>query len=359
MKPPIVIIGAGLAGTACLSELVQAGCGPLLIVDRHEQAGSQASTQNGGLIRSHASNPHTAALARLGARWWAEQKLAPFDRCGSILVGGQSAELLAGFRRDDHRWLRDGELSSLLGHRPTAEVRAFFNRLDGIADAPALVAAWLEQGRKAGAQIRLNCEAELEEQTLMLDGQEQPYSALVIAGGAWSAELLDLPLQAFSRHLFRCRSAALPTRAPWLWDLDEEVYFRADEQDVVLSACDEAVVPSPDRVAWPRPSASAYADLQEKVARRWPSLGTLDLIESWVGLRTLSPDDGLVLGADRRNERLFWCAGLGGHGVTCAQPAARLAMSALTIATLSGEEQALARAHSSDRFATLRETWND
>ncbi|MDE0881550.1 MAG: FAD-dependent oxidoreductase [Myxococcota bacterium] len=355
---PIVVIGAGLAGLACLSELSRAGLGPLLLVERHASFGTQASAQNAGLIRSHASNPHTAALARRGARWWAQHRADLFRGQGSVLVGGDSSELMAGFRRDEHRWLHKDQLFERVGHRPSGAFRSFFNPLDGIADPQAAMQIELQNCQAAGAEIFLDCEASLIDGELFLNGKAQDFSAVVLAAGAWSSQLLDLPLQAFSRHLFRCLGGPLKPSSPWVWDLDEEFYFRSDGDSLLLSACDERVVAEPDPKHWPRSNPDEWGNLRSKVARRWPSLGELELVKASAGLRCLSPDDGFILGQDPRNTGIYWCTGLGGHGVTCAQPAARLAMATLTGASLDDEEQRLAKAHAAQRFATLTETWN-
>jgi D-arginine dehydrogenase len=355
---PIIVIGAGLAGAACLNELTQTQSAPVLGVERHARGATQASTQNAGLIRSHASNPYTAALARQGARWWAQQNLTPFEHCGSILVGGKSSELTAGFRRADHRWIDQDELTERMGFGPDEPVRAFFNPLDGMADAGHLTQALLDQATAHGATLSFNCEATLEGERLFLDGTEVSYRALVIAGGAWSSELLALPTQAFSRHLFRCAGTPLPDGAPWLWDLDEELYLRRDGDGLIASICDEEVVPHPDPHAWPPTRPELNEELHPQFAQRWSKLGPLEIHECWAGLRTLTPDDGFILGRDPRQTSIYWCAGLGGHGVTCAVPAARLALHELTQGALNADELTCAQAHHPRRFATLRETWH-
>jgi len=52
---------------------------------------------------------------------------------------------------------------------------------------------------------------------------------------------------------------------------------------------------------------------------------------------------------------LIWIAGLGGHGVTCAVPAAELALSTITAENIAGFDR---RAMSVGRFASLSETWD-
>jgi len=354
---PVVIVGAGLAGAACAHELIQHHNAPLILVEQTNQPGGHGSAQNAALVRSHASNPHTAALARQGARWWAQQNLASFDPCGSILVGGRSGELVAGFRPQDHRWLKPQEVLEQTGHPLPVGQRAFFNGLDGIAAPDELLEALLTSCQKIGLDLRLNCRARLEGETLYLNGEEQPYQALVIAAGAWSRDLLELPVQSFARHLFVSQTEQ-PTGSPWVWDLDEELYWRRQGSETLLSACDERVVHHPDPSQWPSVAGDEEANLNEKLARSWPSLLPLRLSSSWSGLRVLTPDDGLVLGADPRYPEILWCTGLGGHGVTCSVPAARLAVQSLTRRALGDEDKDLIKAHSPNRFATLSETWH-
>ena len=46
---------------------------------------------------------------------------------------------------------------------------------------------------------------------------------------------------------------------------------------------------------------------------------------AWAGMRTFVPDDHFVIGKDPRLQGLYWVAGLGGHGITCAPAIGTLA----------------------------------
>ena len=356
-SPPIVIIGAGLAGAACAFELTQAGRSNVLIVERCGGVGQHGTAQNAALIRSHASNPHTASLARQGARWWAQQRLTHFDACGSVLIGGRSGELMAGYRAVDHRWLSACQTYNLIGQPLPQGQKAFFNALDGIGQPQELLDALIQRSVDAGARLKLNCNAELQRDKLVLDGQVQAYDALVIAAGAWSRSLLDLPVQAFARHLFVDTQSESKSR-PWVWDLDEELYWRQHPDGLLMSACDERVIHAPEPSSWPPQFADEIDHLNSKLARSWPGLLPLKIARQWSGLRVLTPDDGFVLGRDSRSDKVYWCSALGGHGVTCCVPAAQIAMHQLTNRPLNNEQQQLAAAHSVTRFATLAETWH-
>ena len=58
--------------------------------------------------------------------------------------------------------------------------------------------------------------------------------------------------------------------------------------------------------------------LLQKLARGFPSMKDLEILRGWAGLRILTPDGRHVLGEDPLRKRLYWAAGLGGHGVTTA-----------------------------------------
>ena len=356
-QPPIVIIGAGLAGAACAYELTQAGRTNVLIVERCNEPGGHGTAQNAALVRSHASNPYTAALARQGARWWADQNLVNFNACGSVLVGGQSGELMAGYRASDHRWLTACQTYNLIGQPLPRGQKAFFNSLDGIAEPKNLLHALIQKSIQTGARLEVNTDAQIRDNQLVINGRNQPYEALVIAAGAWSKSLLNLPVQAFARHLFVTTRPEAKSR-PWVWDLDEELYWRKHSDGLLMSACDERVIHQPDPSSWPPLYTDEINHLKAKIERSWPGLLPLQVSQQWSGLRVLTPDDGFVLGRDPRSENIYWCSALGGHGVTCSIPAAQIAVHELTERSMSSEQTHLIAAHSVKRFATLAETWH-
>ncbi len=56
----------------------------------------------------------------------------------------------------------------------------------------------------------------------------------------------------------------------------------------------------------------------------------------WTGLRTFEPDRRFVLGWDPWNPRLFWSAGLGGHGMTSGLAVGALAADVFLRKTQAG-----------------------
>ena len=77
------------------------------------------------------------------------------------------------------------------------------------------------------------------------------------------------------------------------------------------------------------PADPAAASCWRKVAAAFPGLIDLPIMRSWAGLRSFVPDHRLVLGRDPRAPRVFWAAGLGGHGVTTAWEVGRIVADAV------------------------------
>jgi D-arginine dehydrogenase len=63
----------------------------------------------------------------------------------------------------------------------------------------------------------------------------------------------------------------------------------------------------------------------------------------FAGLRTFTPDGNFLLGADPRLEGFFWCAGLGGNGMTLSPAIGRIVAEAV-------RGQAPPSAHAAERF---------
>jgi glycine/D-amino acid oxidase-like deaminating enzyme len=218
----------------------------------------------------------------------------------------------------------------------------------GVLDIDRLNAALARAARAAGAQIRVGeavvgvpCERGRVQGVELSSGERIAASAVVLAAGAWSAQLgaacgAPLALEPVRRHLIRLGPAApLPAGHPVVWRLDDELYYRPDASGVLASPCDAAVwspcVP---------PSEPAALDLlAAKLRRTAPALAGAELRASWACLRTFAPDRELCVGEDARVAGLWWLAGLGGRGMAVAPAAGEL-----LAAAMRGETPTLAQA---------------
>jgi glycine/D-amino acid oxidase-like deaminating enzyme len=159
---------------------------------------------------------------------------------------------------------------------------------------------------------------------------------IVNAAGAWAslvgkkAGAARVPLKAYRRHIFVSKQYRAPTSSSWpfVWDLGLGFYFRPVEDGLLMSPCDHTW----ERLERDGGKSSRREQIDPKMklelfrkARRFsPYFSKLRIATGKSGLRTMAPDGRFVIGADPKLKGFFWCAGLGGHGVTTCFSVGRL-----------------------------------
>jgi glycine/D-amino acid oxidase-like deaminating enzyme len=153
---------------------------------------------------------------------------------------------------------------------------------------------------------------------------------VVIAAGAWAAALGEragaaaLPLVPHRRHLFLLAHALDPA-APYVWDLDRELYFRPHPEGALACMGDEEPMAELDA----RVAADAEARLRRAFAAWAPALAAAPLVRAWACFRTRAPDARPVIGPDPRRDDVWWLAGLAGHGLGSGPEVGRIAAEAM------------------------------
>ncbi|MCX7012550.1 MAG: FAD-dependent oxidoreductase [Candidatus Sumerlaeota bacterium] len=342
-----VIIGAGLAGAATACRLTEAGADSVLVVEQEDAPGIHSSGRNAAMIRQLVSDPEIAALGREGAAFvrrippdWDEP--VQFDANGSLLLGlGPAAESL---RRDLAEARRAGleaewrAAEQCLAQVPVLEGAEFEGGVwcptDGVVDVAALLQGYLREARKRGARLLTRCAVEgFDVRNRRVEGVRTSQGLIrcktaINAAGAWAGEVArragaaDLPLAPYRRHIFVSGPLDWVRRDwPFVWDVAHEVYFRPEPPGLLLSPCDEAIVPP----GMPAEDSAAVELLGQKLERHLPRLADITISRSWAGLRTLASDHKFVIGWDRVVEGFLWVAALGGHGVTTSAAVGSLA----------------------------------
>lgn len=169
---------------------------------------------------------------------------------------------------------------------------------------------------------------------------------LVLAGGAWNAELgaslgAPAPLSPLRRHLALLETGTAAVGGPVVWRLDgDEAYYRPESGGVLASPCDETAWPPSTNV----PSdARALVSLGERLATLAPALADSRVRRAWGCLRTFAPDRQFIAGPDARLAGLHWCAGLGGRGMSCGLALGEVVANALVGREAVPPEVAVAR----------------
>lgn len=336
-RPHVAVIGAGLAGASTSFFLSLDGACDVTLLEREPLAGHHSSGRNAAMVRQVVADPGIAGFARDGARFIrscaGEANGFSFHRSGSLLLaprGGwprlKAAAEAARSRGVDAEILTPGEAARLVPVLdPSRFEGAVHTPSDGVVDVANLLQLYLREGLARGVVHRFSREAT----GLLIEGgavrgvatAEGPIAAdaVVDAGGPWAGRLLPGKrrgeLTPRRRHLFATGALAWVDREwPYVWDVERDVYFRPESGGLLLSPCDEE--------AWepgiPETDPRATELLATKLAEAFPKLADVPIARSWAGLRTFTRERSFRIGPDAEIGRLFWAAGLGGHGVTCS-----------------------------------------
>ncbi len=327
----LAIIGGGIAGLSLAFHLTQAGQGGIVLLEREDQPGTYASGHNAAMARSLTGRDEHTALTVEGRRRLAEADL--MTASGGLLVSVERGPL-GVFEAEATR-------HGVEVHRgagiPLPGLRAAEHLVipgDGVIDIAGLLRVCGDGARAGGADLRFGCALTGLRTTgagFELDTDRGPLraKALAIAAGAWAGELGH---QAGSRIAFTplrrslvWSGAAHPQQGPWAWWVDRPFYLRPESGGVLMCPCEEVAVPLPPRGRQPDTDPTVLEGLFASLRELAPDLAERPITRYWTGLRTFAPDRRFVIGWDPWNPRLFWSAGLGGHGMTSGLAVGQLA----------------------------------
>ena len=318
----VAIIGGGIAGLSLAFHLAQAGQEGIVLLEREDQPGTYASGHNAAVARALTGRDEHTALAVEGRRCLAEAGL--MTPSGGLLASAERGPLDA-FEAEAQRHgvvVNRGEGMPLPGLK-AAEHLAIPG--DGVIDIAGLLRTCAEGARAGGADLRFGCAvlnltATATGFILETDAGTLNAKALVIAAGAWAGELAQM---AGSRLTFTPLRRSLvwsgaphSQTEPWAWWVDRPFYLRPESGGLLMCPCEEVAVPLPSRGRQPDTDATVFEGLYASLRELAPQLAERPVTRYWTGLRTFAPDRRFVIGWDPWNPRLFWSAGLGGHGMT-------------------------------------------
>jgi glycine/D-amino acid oxidase-like deaminating enzyme len=179
------------------------------------------------------------------------------------------------------------------------------------------------------------------------DGNVVGASRVIIAAGAWSAQLgsscgCPLPVAPHRRHLVQLATdAPLDDAAPVSWSLSSGMYLRREGNGVLACPGDHA----PAEPGYPAVDPAMVERLAQTLPEFAPALRDARVHRAWACLRTMSSDGEAVIGTDPRLDGLCWVTALGGFGMTAGLGAAQLLAE-----ELAGRRSDLSRALSPSRF---------
>ncbi|MBI3131356.1 MAG: FAD-binding oxidoreductase [Acidobacteria bacterium] len=328
----ILIIGGGIAGLSTAAALSGSGR-TVRLVERELHPGFHSSGRNAAIGRQLTGRPEHTALAIEGRDALAAADL--LDTRGGLLLAAEAAALdplsaeAAAFGLEAHQAQGAG-LPGLVAEAHLAIPS------DGVIDTHGLMGHCASRAREAGALLSFGrglvaVEPHAEGLLATLeDGSRCLATTLVNAAGAWAGELgrmaggVDPGFRPLRRHLV-WSDHAWHSEAPWAWWVDRPLYLRPESGGLLLCPCEEVEVAPPAPGQQPDTDPSVLPGLGRSLADLAPELIDAPVTRAWSGLRTFAKDRKFVIGWDPVNPRLFWVAGLGGHGMTTGLAVGQLA----------------------------------
>lgn len=304
--PRIVVAGAGAVGASVAYHLALQGARGVVLAERGSVV-SGATAKGMGGVRQQFSTAAEVRLAQESIRFF--ERLGPplFEQVGYLFLAS-SDEGLARLeeRRDAQRALgvpvERFDAGRVPGLRTDDVVGAVFCAEDGVGDPPGVTRELLRRAGELGVDVRERTPAE-----------DVPFDVLVIACGAWSAELaarfgVELPIRPLCRQLLATTELDLPERLPMTIESESGFHFRRRGSRLVLAMADPAPRWGFDQVV----DESLLQDRLSRLAHRYPPAAGARIAEAWAGLYDMTPDAHPILG--RVGEGLYAACGFSGHG---------------------------------------------
>jgi len=377
----VVVIGAGIVGTATARELAVRGVA-VTLVDRGEVSGGTTGLGEGNVLASDKDAGPELELTLAGidvydeidARLGAE---AQVRRKGALIVHPDRATWAAEPERVERLRAAGVEAELLDAEAVRAREPALTGGLHGASFFPrdlqcaprAIARALAREAAAAAARVRTGCEVEAIDVrggraagVRLRGGERAAAGAVVLAAGAWSASLatgagLALPLEPRWGQLLRLSARRADPRLIRHKVVDGSYLASVLSAEAGLQVTtvlettwegDVLVGSSRARRGFDTAVDPAVSEaMVARAARLVPRVRTLPVAAAWAGLRPWLPDHLPAIGPSARVPGLWLATGHEGAGVALGPVTGRLVAQAVC-----GEEPLVdLAAFDPDRFA--------
>jgi sarcosine oxidase subunit beta len=299
----IVIAGAGAVGASIAYHLARDGNGAdVILCDRAEVASGATGKAMGG-VRQQFSTAPEVRLAQAGARFFAELGAPLFDQVGYLFLATTEDGLaqLAERRRLQVELgvpVEEVDASFVRGLRTDDVLGASICREDGVADPTAVTRRLVREAVAGGVVLR--------EQT---DARELDADVLVVACGAASPELADVPVRPLVRQLVDTEPVPeLPVDLPMTIEDETGFHFRRVGDGLRLAMVEPILRWGTEEVV----DEALVADWLGRLAHRFPPAAGVEVARAWAGLYDMTPDAHPIIGWV--DDGVYAACGFSGHG---------------------------------------------
>jgi len=332
----VVIIGGGVMGTSTAYHLALKGCRDVLLLEREEFFGMQATGKCAGGIRYQFGTEINVRLSLLSLPMldrFEEELGQPIDLkyCGYLFLLTREEDVEA-FRRNvemqrrlgvQTQWLTPDEIAKMV---PLIDLEGViagtFHDRDGLADPNSVVQGYVSGARRLGAKL-LNG---IEVTDILVEGgrvrgvvtNRGTVSAPVVvnAAGPWAGEVgkmagVEIPIVPLRRQIVVTGPIPeVPPDFPFVIDFAQSLYFHREGEGILTG------MSNPNEKVGFDQSVDPEWELVhlEAAMKRMPILQKAGLASHWAGLYEVSPDAHPILDRIPEVEGFYCIGGFSGHG---------------------------------------------
>src|SRR5919108_175913 len=256
-----------------------------------------------GGVRQQFSSAPEVRLAQASARFFAELGPTLFEQVGYLFLATADEGLadLTERRRVQVELgvpVEEVDPAFVPGLRTDDVLGAVICREDGVADPSAVTRHLADEAVRRGVELR--------EHT---DAREVDGDVLVVACGAASPELIDVPVRPLVRQLVDTEPVpGLPRALPMTIEGETGFHFRRAGDGLRLARGEP-------HLRWdtePFVDETLVAEVLEQLAYRYPPAAGVGVARAWAGLYDMTPDAHPIIGWV--GEGIYAACGFSGHG---------------------------------------------
>ena len=340
----VIIVGAGIVGTACAEEFARRGK-RVLVVDRDVLGGGATAAGMGHVVVMDDSEAQFA-ITRYSQRLW--QALRPelpddveYEQCGNIWVAADEEEMEEVRRKHEYYGARGvrteildaGALKKLEPNLRAGMAGGLLVPDDVVLYPPCAARYLIERAQRNGAELRLGraVVAIGEGRVKFADGSNLQAKLLVNAAGAWATQLMpELEIKKRKGHL-----VITDRYAGFIWHQLVELGYLKSAHSVSVDSVAFNVQPRRTGqilIGSSRQYGAEHKEVDHVILARMlaraqeymPGLAGLSAIRTWTGFRAATPDKLPLIGPWPKDSSLFLATGHEGLGITTSLATARI-----------------------------------
>ena len=340
-----IVVGAGIVGAACASQLARDGLA-VALCEAAPEAGPGATAAAMGHIAVMDGSPAQFALTRYSQQLWRElaaelPAAAEYRPCGCLWVAS-NAEEMDQVHRQHAFYSRHGlpvhvlgpaDLRSAEPHLRPSLAGALLMAADSVCNPPAVARYLTETVLQHKGDVFFNCPvlSVSDRGVQTASGHTIPAALVIVATGTAAIQLIPgLPLLPRKGHLF----LAAPL-SDFLCHQVIELGYRGSAGSIAADsvafnvqprAGGQILVGSSRQFGSEDPAIDPciLAKMQARAVEFMPALQNVSVVRAWTGFRAATPDKLPLIGRCPGYRNVYLATGHEGLGISTSHATARL-----------------------------------